>query len=65
MSAVLRVFVCSVTQPPQLKAGETDAQIRVPPIAANSEVSFLKAIVGVNDGQCACVWGVSVCLDFV
>ena len=49
------MFVRTVTMPPQLKAGETEAQIGVPPIAANSHVSFLDTVVSVNDGQCACV----------
>ncbi|XP_076465116.1 adhesion G-protein coupled receptor V1-like isoform X2 [Babylonia areolata] len=38
-----------VTQPPQLKARETEARVAVPPLAANSEVSFLRSVVNVND----------------
>ena len=52
------IFVLTVTEPPRLKAGETEAQIPVPALAANSKVGFKDTVVTVNEGEVNChiIW---------
>ncbi|KAL8615958.1 hypothetical protein ACOMHN_034634 [Nucella lapillus] len=44
-----------VTEPPRLKAGETEAKVPVHSLAANSEISFLHTTVNVNDADSSAV----------
>jgi hypothetical protein len=46
----------TVTDPPNFKAGETETKVKVPALAANSEVGFTDTLGNIDEGrnQLAC-----------
>lgn len=45
------VFLFSVTMPPKFQAGQTEAKVQVPAIAANSKVGFKEVMASVIEGN--------------
>lgn len=40
-----------VTDPPNFKVGETETKVKVPPLAANSEVGFTDTLESIDEGN--------------
>lgn len=51
--SIIRYLLClsTVTEPPNFKIGETETKVKVPAVAANSEVSFTDSLGTINEGK--------------
>lgn len=45
------MFGCTVTEAPTIRSGCSKAEIKVPALAANTEISFASDLVFVNEGN--------------
>lgn len=52
-SSIIRYLLClsTVTEPPNFKIGEIETKVKVPAVAANSEVSFTDSLGTINEGK--------------
>lgn len=49
--AFLYLYFFIVTDPPNFKVGETETKVKVPPLAANSEVGFTDTLESIDEGN--------------
>lgn len=45
------LYLFIVTDPPNFKVGETETKVKVPPLAANSEVGFTDTLGSIDEGK--------------